>query len=54
LNLILANGALSENTLETIKTVLEQFPNVSTTEKRQKVTLAIYLVMTSPDYQIKR
>ena len=54
LNLILANGSLSEATLFTIKTVLEQFPNVSTTEKRQKVTLAIYLVMTSPDYQIKR
>ncbi|MBK8372313.1 MAG: DUF1800 family protein [Saprospiraceae bacterium] len=54
LNLLLANGSLTQPTLQTIKTVLQQFPNQTETERRQKVTLAIYLVMTSPDYQIKR
>lgn len=54
LSLLLANGAVSQQTLETIQNVLVQFPNSTETERKQKVALAAYLIMTSPDYQIKR
>lgn len=54
LNLLLAHGNLTPQTLETIQAVVVQFPNTTETERKQKVALAIYLVMTSPDYQIKR
>src|SRR5690606_17573889 len=54
LNLLLANGNVRSSTLSTIQSVLEQFPHSTETERKQKVALAIYLVMTSPEYQIKR
>lgn len=54
ISLILANGAISEATLQNIQTVVEIFPNSTEQEKIQKVSTAIYLVMVSPDYQIKR
>jgi uncharacterized protein (DUF1800 family) len=54
INLLLANGSLSQESLNIIQGVLENFPNSTEQEKMQKVTTAIYLVMISPDYQIKR
>ncbi len=54
INMILANGAVSEESIQLIQAVLEVFPNNTQEEKRQKVATAIYLIMTSPEYQIKK
>jgi uncharacterized protein (DUF1800 family) len=53
-NLWLAHGRLSETSLQTISDVIKQFPSVSNTEKTDRIKLAIYLIMTSPEYQINR
>lgn len=53
-NLWLAHGRLSATSLKTISDVIKQFPSVSNTEKTDRIKLAIYLIMTSPDYQINR
>jgi uncharacterized protein (DUF1800 family) len=54
LNLLLAHGHVSENTLETIKNVIVEFPNTTVVEKEDRIKLAIYLLMTSPEYLINR
>jgi hypothetical protein len=54
LNLLLAHGHVSENTLETIKNVIVEFPNSTVVEKEDRIKLAIYLLMTSPEYLINR
>lgn len=54
LNLLLANGRLTNLSLETIKNTIIEFPNGTANEKRDRAKLAIYLVMSSPEYLIKR
>jgi uncharacterized protein (DUF1800 family) len=53
-NLWLAHGRLSATSLKIISDVIKQFPSVSNTEKTDRIKLAIYLIMTSPEYQINR
>jgi len=54
LNLLLAHGRVSDTSLNTIIQVLREFPNNTTTEKQDRTKLAIYLLMTSPEYLIHR
>lgn len=54
LNLLLAQGRLSAGSLNIIKNVVMELPNGTTTEKRDRVKLAIYLIMSSPEYLINR
>jgi len=54
LNLLLAQGHVSDTSLETIKNVLLKFPNTTTSEKADRTKLAIYLLMSSPEYLINR
>ncbi len=54
INMIMANGAVSDASIGLISSVLEVFPNNTEQEKRQKVATAIYLIMSSPEYQIKK
>jgi uncharacterized protein (DUF1800 family) len=54
LNLLLAQGRISDQSLETIKNVVVDFPNSTAQEKEDRIKLAIYLVMTSPEYIINR
>lgn len=60
-NLILANGKLSDETLNTISQAILAMPISfdangvpDSTEASRRVRLAIYLIMTSPDYLINR
>lgn len=54
LNMVLAHGRISAPSLNTITKVIKEFPSVSTTEKTDRIKLAIYLVMTCPEYLINR
>jgi hypothetical protein len=54
LNLLLAHGHVSDSSLQTIKNVVMEFPNTTATEKEDRIKLAIYLLMTSPEYLINR
>ncbi|MFZ1561900.1 MAG: DUF1800 family protein [Saprospiraceae bacterium] len=54
LNLLLAQGRVSDTSLNTIINVLKEFPNTTVTEKQDRTKLAIYLFMTSPEYLINR
>jgi uncharacterized protein (DUF1800 family) len=54
LNLLLAQGRLSQQSLATIKNVVVEFPATSAAEKRDRVKLAIYLMMSAPEYLINR
>jgi uncharacterized protein (DUF1800 family) len=54
LNLLLAQGRVSDTSLHTIINVLKEFPNTTVTEKQDRTKLAIYLLMTSPEYLINR
>jgi|JI10StandDraft_1071094.scaffolds.fasta_scaffold00234_29 uncharacterized protein (DUF1800 family) len=54
LNLLLAQGRVSDQSLEVIISVLKEFPNSTDIEKSDKVKLAIYLIMTAPEYLINR
>ena len=60
-NHILAHGQLSAETLATIKTVIESMPYSedangvpNVTESYRRIRMAIFLIMTSPDYLINR
>jgi uncharacterized protein (DUF1800 family) len=60
-NLILAHGKLSAETLEIIGSAIKKMPYAqdangvpATTEAYRRVRMAIYLIMTSPDYLINR
>lgn len=60
-NLVLANGRLSTETLNTISQAIKGMPYSedangvpNTTEAFRRVRLAIYLIMTSPDYLINK
>ncbi len=54
LNLVIAQGRLSENSLNIIKATVSQFENESQDDKERRARLAIYLVMSSPEYLINR
>ena len=54
LNLLLAQGRVSDTSLNTIINVLKEFPNTTVTEKQDRTKLAIYLLMSSPEYLINR
>lgn len=60
-NLVLASGRLSTETLNTISQAIKGMPYSedvngvpNTTEAFRRVRLAIYLIMTSPDYLINK
>lgn len=52
LNLLLAQGRVSTSSLDVISNVLLQFPSSTTQEKTDRAKLAIYLLMTAPEYLI--
>jgi uncharacterized protein (DUF1800 family) len=54
LNLLLAQGRLSPSSLTIIKNVLLEWPASTTAEKRERVKLGIYLILSSPEYLINR
>lgn len=54
LNLVLAQGRLTEPTIEKIIEAIQVFPNSSESDKLTRVELAIYLTMTSPEYLIHK
>jgi len=54
LNLILAQGRLTEPTLEIIKNALMQYENETVEDQERRVKLGIYLIMSSPEYLINR
>ncbi|GLR17161.1 hypothetical protein GCM10007940_17760 [Portibacter lacus] len=54
LNLILAQGRISDPTLEIIKNALMQYDNEDQEDRDRRVKLAIYLMMSSPEYLINR
>ena len=54
LNLLLAGGRVTEPSLDIIKNVVRQFPNEDEDDKEDRVQLAIYLLLTAPEYLINR
>ncbi len=54
LNLLLAGGRLTSKSLNIIKNVLVDWPVTTASERKEKAKLAIYLVLTTPEYLIKR
>ncbi len=54
LNLILAQGRLSDLTENTIIETLKEFPNNTAEQQEDRVRLAIYLVVSAPEYLINR
>jgi site-specific recombinase XerD len=49
LNLLLAQGRLTPSSIDIIKKVLLELPATTTIEKRERVKLGIYLIMSSPE-----
>ena len=54
LNLVLAQGRMTEITIEKIIEAIKAFPNNNDNDKLTRVELAIYLTMTSPEYLIHK
>ena len=54
LNLILASGRLSETTTQTIVNAVKEFPNDDIDDSELRAKVAIYLVMSSPEYLITK
>ena len=54
LNLLLAQGRLTQPTIEKIITAITNFDNEDEDDMELRVKLAIYLVMSSPEYLINR
>jgi uncharacterized protein (DUF1800 family) len=54
INLVLAQGRLTEPTLAIIKETVSQFDNESDDDKERRARLAVYLIMSSPEYLINR
>jgi len=52
LNLLLAQGRVSDTSLDIITDVIKQFPNATQQNRIDRAKLAIYLFMTSPEYLI--
>ena len=52
LNLLLAQGRVSDNSLDIITNVVKQFPNGTAQEKTDRAKLSIYLLMSAPEYLI--
>ncbi len=54
LNLLLAQGRVSDTSLQTIINVVKEFPNSTVAEQQDRIKLSIYLLMSSPEYLINR
>lgn len=54
LNLVLAGGKLSEHTISVIKNMVTKMPDDDEDDKMDRVKIAIYLVMSAPEYLINR
>ncbi len=54
LNLLLAQGRLSDNTLNIIKETVLKFSGYTAEDRENRAKLAIYLVLSSPEYLINR
>ena len=54
LNLLLAQGRISDESLQLIKSTVTKFDNDDADDKRLRAKLAIYLTLTSPEYLINR
>ncbi len=54
LNLVVAHGRLTQRTEEIIINALKEFPDGDREELDQRVRVAIYLVMSSPEFLINR
>lgn len=54
LNLVLAQGRLTQPTIDKIIEAVKSFPNDDADDQLTRVELTIYLVMTSPEYLIHR
>ena len=54
LNLLLAQGRVSDTSLNTIIEALKEFPNADADDREDLTRLAIYLLMTSPEFLINR
>jgi uncharacterized protein (DUF1800 family) len=54
LNLLFANGRLSNTTAEVIRQALLKYPTTNNIDREARVRLAIYLVLSSPEYLIKK
>lgn len=54
LNLILAQGRLSDQTENIIIEAIKEFPNDTAEQEEDRVRLAIYLVLSAPEYLINR
>lgn len=52
LNMLFSYGRLSDLTTQKIINTIKSFPNDSDAQKERRVTLAIYLVLSSPEYLI--
>lgn len=54
INTLMAHGQLSDEAEEIIIETIKEFPNESSEDKEGRVRLAIYFVMTAPEYLINR
>jgi uncharacterized protein (DUF1800 family) len=54
LNLILAQGRVTSSSTSNIINALKAWPKNTLAEKEERVKIAIYLIMTSPEYLISR
>lgn len=54
LNLILAHGRLSESSTQLIINALKEFPQEDSDDLSERVRIAIYLVMSAPEFLIER
>lgn len=54
LNMLLSHGRLTQSSLNTITKVIKEFPSATNAEKTDRIKLAIYLIMTCPEYLINR
>ncbi len=53
LNMVLAQGRVSDPTLDIIIEVVSEYPNDDEEDKDKRVRIAAYLLMSSPEYLIK-
>ena len=53
-NLLLAQGNLTQPTIDIILSAVKQLPNTNDTERERRARFTAYLVMSSPEYLINR
>ncbi len=54
LNLIFAAGKITQATLDVMESMILEFPNVTSDDKLKRVKLAIYIMLSCPDYLINK